>query len=397
MMNNKFSIKDLTKKDLENKSVLVRVDFNVPIQENKVLDTTRIEASLPTIKYLLENNSKVILISHLGRPKGKKDLKYSLKPVYDFIKNNLNMNIIFLDDCIGENVELEIKKQSYPSLILLENVRFYPEEEKNDRNFSEKLSKLADIFVNDAFGTAHRSHSSTVGVAEFLPTYCGFLMEKEINFLSKALNPEKPFVAIIGGAKVSSKIGVLKNLINKTDTLIIGGAMTYTFLKALGKNVGNSFVENDYLVTAREIIELAQKNNCNLFLAKDHVVAESIDSENTTIVDDIPNNLSAFDIGNKSIDEIIKILSNAKTIVWNGPLGVFEKPQFENGTKKVALFLSTLKEKGVTTIVGGGDSVAAIEKFNLTDKFSHVSTGGGASLEFLEGIELPGIKVIKDK
>jgi phosphoglycerate kinase len=345
----------------------------------------------------LENKSKVILVSHLGRPKGKRDLKYSLRPVYEFIKNDLNMNIIFLDDCIGSNVENEIKKLDFPSLVLLENVRFYAEEEKNDKNFSEKLSKLADIFVNDAFGTAHRAHSSTVGVAEFLPAYSGFLMEKEINFLSKALNPDKPFVAIIGGSKVSSKIGVLKNLITKTDSLIIGGAMTYTFLKALGKNTGKSLVEDDYLETAKEIMELAKNNNCNLFLAKDHVVAESIDSENTITVEEITDNLSGFDIGEKSIKEIKDILSKAKTVVWNGPLGVFEKSQFEKGTKEIALFLSSLKDKGVITIVGGGDTVAAVEKFDLSDKFSHISTGGGASLEFLEGIELPGIKVIKNK
>jgi 3-phosphoglycerate kinase len=394
---NKLSIKDLNKNNLENKTVLLRVDLNVPIQDGIIIDSTRINSSMPTINYLLENKAKVVLLSHLGRPKGKKDKKYSLKPVYEFIKNNFNMNITFIDDCIGDNVENQIKKLDFPALVLLENVRFYPEEEKNDKEFSRKLAKLGDIFVNDAFGTAHRSHSSTVGIAEFLPTYSGLLMEKEINFLSKALNPDKPFVAIIGGAKVSTKIGVLKNLINKTDYLIIGGAMTYTFLKALGKKTGGSLVEDEYLDTAKEIIELSKNNECKLFLAKDHVVAESIDSDTIYIVEEIPDNLSSFDIGTQSIEEIKDILSKAKTIVWNGPLGVFEKPQFEKGTKEIALFLSTLKDKGITTIVGGGDSVAAIEKFNLTDKFSHVSTGGGASLEFLEGIELPGIKVIKDK
>jgi len=394
---NKLSIKDLNKNNLENKTVLLRVDLNVPIQDGIIIDSTRINSSMPTINYLLENKAKVVLLSHLGRPKGKKDKKYSLKPVYEFIKNNFNINITFIDDCIGDNVENQIKKLDFPALVLLENVRFYPEEEKNDKEFSRKLAKLGDIFVNDAFGTAHRSHSSTVGIAEFLPTYSGLLMEKEINFLSKALNPDKPFVAIIGGSKVSTKIGVLKNLINKTDYLIIGGAMTYTFLKALGKKTGGSLVEDEYLDTAKEIIELSKNNECKLFLAKDHVVADSIDSDTIYIVEEIPDNLSSFDIGTQSIEEIKDILSKAKTIVWNGPLGVFEKPQFEKGTKEIALFLSTLKDKGITTIVGGGDSVAAIEKFNLTDKFSHVSTGGGASLEFLEGIELPGIKVIKDK
>lgn len=392
----KLSISDLSKEDLSGKVVLVRVDFNVPLnKETKtVSDDTRIKSALPTINYLLENEAIVILTSHLGRPKGKEE-KYSLQPVADYINNNTNLKLEFLKDEIDENLVSKVKSYSKGSLILLENIRFYPEEEKNDKSFAEKLSKLADLYVNDAFGTAHRAHASTAGVAEFLPAYAGFLMQKEIDFLSKALNPEKPFVAIIGGAKISSKIGVLKNLLTKTNALIIGGAMTYTFLKAQGQEIGKSLVEDDYLETAKEIMSSAKENACDLLLAFDHVVADNIDSETISVVEQIPSDMIGFDIGPKTIEKIKEVLSSAKTVVWNGPAGVFEKPQFANGTQSIAEFLGTLKEKGAITIVGGGDSVAAVEQMGLADKFSHISTGGGASLEFLEGIELPGIKVIK--
>lgn len=393
---NKLSIRELGKADLENKTVLVRVDFNVPLEEGKVSDDTRIVAALPTIKYLQENKAKVILVSHLGRPKGREE-KYSLQRVADYMKNNLNINLTFLHDSMGTEVNSAIKAAHPGDLILLENIRFYPEEEKNDRAFAEKLAGLADIYVNDAFGTAHRAHASTAGVAEFLPAYAGFLMEKEINFLSKALNPQKPFVAIIGGAKISSKIGVLKNLIEKTDALIIGGAMTYTFLKAQGQPTGKSLVEDDYLDTAREIIEKAKAINCKLVLAEDHLVAESIDASTGEIVSTIPDNMIGLDIGPKTIDKIKSALEGAKTIVWNGPMGVFEKKPFAHGTEVVARLLADATKNGAITIVGGGDSVAAIEQLGLSDSFSHISTGGGASLEFLEGIELPGIKVLKDK
>jgi 3-phosphoglycerate kinase len=392
----KLSISDLSKEELSGKTVLVRVDFNVPLnKETKtVSDDTRIQSALPTINYLIQNEAIVILTSHLGRPKGKEE-KYSLQPVADYINSKTDLKVEFLKDEIDENLANKVRTYSNGSLILLENIRFYPEEEKNDKAFAEKLSKLADIYVNDAFGTAHRAHASTAGVAEFLPAYAGFLMQKEIDFLSKALNPEKPFAAIIGGAKISSKIGVLKNLLTKTDTLIIGGAMTYTFLKAQGQEIGKSLVEDDYLDTAKEIMEESKKSGCNLILAFDHVIADNIDSENTSIVENIPSDMIGFDIGPKTTEKIIEALSSAKTVVWNGPAGVFEKPQFAKGTQAIAEFLGTLKEKGAITIVGGGDSVAAVEQMGLGDKFSHISTGGGASLEFLEGIELPGIKVIK--
>jgi 3-phosphoglycerate kinase len=393
---NKQSIRTLNKQDLENKAVLVRVDFNVPLEAGQVADDTRIVAALPTIRYLQENMAKVVLVSHLGRPKGPEE-KYSLQPVADYMKKNLNLNILFLNDSIGEKVHQSIKNAKAGDIILLENIRFYPEEEKNNRDFSAKLAGLADIYVDDAFGTAHRAHASTVGVAELLPAYAGFLMEKEINFLSKVLNPEKPFAAIIGGAKISSKIGVLKNLIEKTDSLIIGGAMTYTFLKAKGQPVGKSLVENDYLDTAREVIEKALTVGCKLVLAEDHIVAENIDSASGEVVDTIPDNMTGFDVGPKTLDKIKAALEGVKTVVWNGPMGVFEKKPFANGTEFVAKVLAEATKNGAITVVGGGDSIAAIEQLGLSDCFSHISTGGGASLEFLEGIELPGIKVLKDK
>lgn len=391
----KISINELKKEYLSESTVLVRVDFNVPVKNGKVSDDTRIVAALPTIKYLAENKAKVVLTSHLGRPKGKED-KYSLKPVADYINEKLGLPVIFLNDCIGPEVESAIKSSAQGCIFLLENVRFYPQEEKNDREFAQKLAKLADVYVNDAFGTAHRAHASTAGVAEFLPAYSGFLMEKEIVFLSRALNPEKPFIAIIGGAKISTKIGVLKNLIEKTNALVIGGAMTYTFLKAQGIPVGKSMVEDDFIDTAKEIMEKAKSINCTFILAEDHVVADNIDSPSGEIVEQIPDDMSGFDIGPKTIEKIKSVIKGAKTIVWNGPMGVFEKEPFAKGTESVAKILSSVTEDGTVTIVGGGDSVAAVEQFGLGDYFSHISTGGGASLEFLEGIELPGIKVLKD-
>ncbi|RZL32669.1 MAG: phosphoglycerate kinase, partial [Pedobacter sp.] len=354
----KMSIKDLDKSELENKAVLVRVDFNVPLKDGQVSDDTRIMAALPTIKYLTDNNAKVVLVSHLGRPKGK-DSKNSLKAIADYINEKTDIKVKFLDDCIGDDVSNQVKEGKAGDIFLLENVRFYPEEEKNDADFAKKLASVAEIYVNDAFGTAHRAHASTEGVTKYLPAYAGLLMEKEIEFLSKALSPEKPFVAIIGGSKISSKIGVLKNLVEKTDSLIIGGAMTYTFLKSLGQEVGKSLVEDDYLDTAKEIMSKAKELNCKLIIAEDHVVAKSIDDQKGEVTDTIATDMTGFDIGPKTIEKIKEELEKAKTVVWNGPMGVFEKPAFANGTNEVAKILANLKDKGVITIVGGGDSVAA--------------------------------------
>lgn len=391
----KLNISDLKKEALEGKKVLVRVDFNVPLKDGKISDDTRIVAALPTIKYLLDNHAIVILTSHLGRPKAREE-KYSLKPIADYINEKTGLKVDFLTDEIDSALATKIAGYANGGLILLENIRYYPEEEKNNREFAEKLSKLADLYVNDAFGTAHRAHASTAGVAEFLPAYAGFLMKKEIDFLSKALHPEKPFVAIIGGAKISTKIGVLKNLIEKTDSLIIGGAMTYTFLKAQGIGIGKSLVEDEFLETAKEVMLKAKEVNCNLILAEDHIVTESLDSDTGIAVDEIADNMIGVDIGEKTLAKIKAVLATAKTIVWNGPMGVFEKPAFAKGTKSVAEFMAEATTNVAITVVGGGDSVAAIEQLGLGDKFSHISTGGGASLEFLEGIDLPGIKVIKN-
>jgi len=390
----KLTVKDVSLKD---KNVLMRVDFNVPLDDDlNITDDTRIRATLPTIKYILEKEPKrLILMSHLGRPEGKRDPKYSLRPVKERLEELLGEKVKFLDDCVGEKIKKEIENAK-EKVILLENLRFHPEEEKNEPNFAKELASLADIFVNDAFGTAHRAHASTEGVTHYLTSVAGFLLEKEIQYLGKALeNPLRPFVVILGGAKVSDKIGVINNLLPKCDCLLIGGGMAYTFLYAQGKNIGNSKLEKDKVDLAKEILEKAKKLNKELVLPIDHLVVDKIEAgQKSKIVEDIPEGKIAVDIGPKTIEEFKKRLKTAKTIVWNGPLGVFEIDDFSKGTYEIASFIAGLL---ATTIIGGGDTASAIAKFKLEDKMTHISTGGGASLEFMEGKVLPGIKALTDK
>mgnify|MGYP001147578227 FL=1 len=394
---NKKTIRDV---DVTNKKVLVRCDFNVPLDKEtgKITNDLRIVAALPTIKYLLENNAKVILCSHLGKPKGEIKPELSLKPVANRLSEYLGFEVKFSKDIVGENAK-ELSKELKPGkAILLENVRFDPREEKNDKEFSKELASLAEIFVNDAFGTAHRAHSSTVGVAEFLPAVCGFLIEKEVEMLGDNLNnPERPFVAILGGAKVSDKIKVIENLLEKVDSIIIGGGMTYTFLKAMGYEIGNSICELDRIDIAKETIEKAEKKGVKLLFPIDTVCGKEFSNEAETIVVDskeIPKGWQGLDIGPKAIEEFTQVLKNAKTVIWNGPLGVFEFEKFAKGTNAIAKVLS---EINAITIVGGGDSVAAVEKGGFSDKITHISTGGGATLEYLEGKELPGIECLENK
>lgn len=394
---NKKTIRDV---DVTNKKVLVRCDFNVPLDKEtgKITNDLRIVAALPTIKYLLENNAKVILCSHLGKPKGEIKPELSLKSVANRLSEYLGFEVKFSKDIVGENAK-ELSKELKPGkAILLENVRFDSREEKNDKEFSKELASLAEIYVNDAFGTAHRAHSSTVGVAEFLPAVCGFLIEKEVEMLGDNLNnPERPFVAILGGAKVSDKIKVIENLLEKVDSIIIGGGMTYTFLKAMGYEIGNSICELDRIDIAKETIEKAEKKGVKLLFPIDTVCGKEFSNEAETIVVDskeIPKGWQGLDIGPKAIEEFTQVLKNAKTVIWNGPLGVFEFEKFAKGTNAIAKVLS---EINAITIVGGGDSVAAVEKGGFSDKITHISTGGGATLEYLEGKELPGIECLENK
>ena len=393
---NKKTVKDI---DVKGKRVLVRVDFNVPMNEVKeITDDTRIRAALPTIQYLAEQGAKVILVSHLGRPKGQVNDKYRLDPVAKRLGQLLGKEVVKANDCIGPEAAQAVAGLKEGDVLLLENVRFYAEEEKNVESFARQLAELADIYVNDAFGTAHRAHASTEGVARFLPAVAGFLMEKEIEFLGKAVkNPQRPFVAIIGGVKVSDKIGVIENLLSKVNTLIIGGGMANTFLKATGLNVGKSLVEENKLELAKNLISLAQTNGVNLLLPADAVVASTFaaDAQYKTVdVSDIPGEWMALDIGPKSAQLFADAVKQAKTVIWNGPMGVFEMEPFAKGTEAIAKALS---ETAAVSIVGGGDSVAAVEKVGVADKMTHISTGGGASLEFLEGKELPGVVALADK
>ncbi len=389
----KISVKDL---ELENKKVLVRVDFNVPLKEGKITDDTRIRTSLPTINYILKQNPyKLILISHLGRPKGKVVESLRMEPVAKRLEELLGEKVLKLDDCVGEKVKREI--DSFGGIVvLLENVRFHPEEEKGDEEFAKKLAELADIYVNDAFATAHRAHASTTKIAKFLPSCIGFLMEKEIEYLSKALNPERPYVVILGGAKVSDKIGVVNNLIDKVDKFLIGGAMAYTFLKSKGVSVGNSKVEEEKIGLAKEILDKAEAKSVKIVLPLDHVVVEDINLPHTKkIVEEILGGFIGVDIGPQTASLFLRELEGVKTVLWNGPLGIFENPHYANGSKEIATSLANLLD--TTVIVGGGDTASCVSEFGVKDKLAHVSTGGGASLEFLEGKELPAIAVIPEK
>ena len=395
-MLNKKTVEDI---DVIGKKVLVRCDFNVPQDENgEITDDRRIREALKTIKYLLDNNAKVILTSHLGRPKGEFNPKYSLKPVAKRLSELLGKEVKMAEDVVGESAQQLVNELSEGEAVLLENVRYHAEEEKNDPEFSKKLASLADVYVNDAFGTAHRAHASTAGVADYLPSACGYLIKKEIEVMGKALtNPERPFVAILGGKKVSDKISVIENLIDKVDTLIIGGGMAYTFFKAQGKEVGKSICELEKVDLAKELLVKAEEKGVKLLLPIDTVIADDFSEEaNTQVVTagEIPADWEGLDIGPKSIELFGEVLKTAKTVVWNGPMGVFEIDKFAVGTNKIAEILADID---ATTIIGGGDSAAAAEKGGFADKMTHISTGGGASLEFLEGKVLPGIACLNDK
>lgn len=386
--------------NFHNKKVIIRVDFNVPLDDNfNVTDDTRVKAAIPTIRKVIDDGGTVILMSHLGRPKGREE-KYSLSHIITSVEKNIGKEITFIYDCIGDEVKSVIEESEKGDVILLENLRFYSEEEKGDKEFAKQLSELADFYINDAFGTAHRAHASTAIISQFYPTNkCfGYLIEKEIISVDKVLNSkEKPLTAIVGGAKVSSKITIIERLLNTVDNLIIGGGMAYTFVKAQGGKVGNSLVEDDYLELALKIIKKAKENKVNLLLPIDTIIADEFNNNaNTKVVsiNDIPDGWMGLDIGEKSCELFSKTILDSKLILWNGPMGVFEMESFQKGTITIALTLAEATKKGAFTLIGGGDSVAAINKFNLGDKVSHVSTGGGAMLEYLEGKQLPGIAAI---
>ena len=391
-MFNKKTVRDI---DVKGKRVLVRVDYNVPIKEGKVGDDTRIRAAMPTLNYLLDHGAAVILFSHLGRPKGGPDPKFSLKPVADYLSQLTGKPVAFSEDCVGPVAEAAAKALKPGGILLLENTRFHPEEEKNDLDLARKMAALADIYVNDAFGSAHRAHSSTEGVAHFLPAVAGFLMEEEIKYLGQAIaNPKKPFVAILGGAKISDKIGVIRNLLTKADQVLIGGGMANTFFKAQGYPIGDSLVEDEALDTARELLKMGATR---LRLPVDMVIADKFDAEASSKVmpmGPVPDGWRIMDIGPESVKAYAKTIAGAGTVVWNGPMGVFEFPHFAKGTFGVA---QAVAESKAISIIGGGDSVAAVSAAGLSDRITHISTGGGASLEMLEGLVLPGLAALQDK
>lgn len=391
----KLSIRDL---DVKRKKVFVRVDFNVPMDEyGKIRSDVRIRAALPTIDYIVKNQGISILASHLGKPKGKKDLKYSLRPVAQRLSELIKKEVLFATDCIGEPAEKIVNQAKPGDLVLLENLRFHPEEEKNDPVFSKALASLADLYVNDAFGTAHRAHASTEGVAKlFEHPAAGLLLEKEINYLSSVLeSPKHPFIAVIGGAKISDKLAVIKNMLLKVDKLLLGGALIFNFFRAKGYVIGKSLWEPELINEAKMLLA-----EIKIHLPEDVIVSDKASDEgviNTVTPDKIPTEFMGLDIGPKSVKKFQEILRTGKTIVWAGPMGMFELEKFAQGTRGIAQAIAEATENGATSVVGGGDTVAALEKFKLTDKVSHVSTGGGATLEFLEGKNLPGIAVLKDK
>jgi phosphoglycerate kinase len=392
----KKTIRDV---DLKDKRVLMRADYNVPLDDKlNITDDIRIRASLPTIKYALDKGAKVILMSHLGRPDGKVVESMRLSPVAKRLEELLGVKILALKECIGPEVKAAVSAMKDKDVILLENLRFHPEEEANDPSFAKELASLGDVFVNDAFGTAHRAHASTEGVTKYLPSVAGFLLEKEIEYLGSTVDdPKRPFVAILCGAKVKDKIKVIDNLLNKVDALIIGGGMAYTFLKAQGKTIGTSKLDKDGFDTAKAALEKAAKKNIAVLLPVDHVVGDKFDAnaDAKVVGEDIPDGWMGLDIGPKTVKLFEDKLKGAKTVVWNGPLGVFEMDKFAKGTQEIAKYLAGLK--GVTTIIGGGDTAAAMSKFNVAGKMTHISTGGGASLEYLEGRGLPGIDALQDK
>lgn len=391
----KLSVKDL---DLKGKKVFVRADLNVPLENGRITDDTRIRAVVPTLKYILENGGMPVVASHLGRPKGQVKEEFRLTPVAPALEALLGVKVIKLDDCIGNEVKSAVDSQTAGTVIMLENLRFYKEEEGNDAGFAKSLSELADIYVNDAFGTSHRAHASTAGICQYLPSAAGLLVEKEIEFLAGAMaSPERPFAAILGGAKVSGKLGVIENLLPKVDILVIGGGMTYTFWKAKGLPVGESLVEEDLVETAKTILAKAESLGKTIEFPVDFVVADRFAADAQTKVvakDAIPDGWQSLDVGPETVKHFKSVLSKAKTIVWNGPLGVFEMDAFSNGTMQIA---RTLSELDAITIIGGGDSAAAVAKAGVEAGISHISTGGGASLELMEGKVLPGIAALNEK
>jgi phosphoglycerate kinase len=393
---NKKSVKDI---DVKGKVVFCRVDFNVPMKDGQVTDDTRIRAALPTIEYLTEQGAKVVLASHLGRPKGQVVEELRLNAVAEKLQELSGKNVVKTDEAYGETVKAEIAKLEEGGVLLLENVRFYPGEEKNDPELAKAFADLADIYVNDAFGAAHRAHASTEGIAKHIPAVAGFLMEKELEVLGKALsNPERPFTAIIGGAKVKDKIGVIQHLLDKVDNLIIGGGLAYTFIKALGHDVGKSLLEEDKVDLAKSFLDQAKEKGVNFYVPVDIVVADDFSNDaNTQIVpiDSIPSDWEGLDAGPKTREIYADVIKKSKLVIWNGPMGVFELDAFAGGTKAVAEALAEAND--TYSVIGGGDSAAAVEKFELADKMSHISTGGGASLEFMEGKELPGVLALNDK